>query len=73
MLMHDRLEVAIDFAEYWRILRKRRWVVLGVAFGVFLAVAVTTLLTRPVYRSQALIQIQPSDPKIFAFQDDSGV
>lgn len=48
----------IDLLSYWRVLIKRRWLVLGV-LGIVLATAlVGTLLTTPVYRATAIMQIE---------------
>jgi succinoglycan biosynthesis transport protein ExoP len=48
----------IDLLNYWRILLKRRWTVLG-ALGIVLAtVLVATLLMTPIYRSTSTLQIE---------------
>jgi capsular exopolysaccharide synthesis family protein len=48
---------AIDLLAYWQMLLKRRWLVLGImASGLALALLVT-LLTPPVYRASATLQI----------------
>jgi capsular exopolysaccharide synthesis family protein len=47
----------IDLLAYWQMLLKRRWLVLGImASGLALALLVT-LLTPPVYRASATLQI----------------
>jgi capsular exopolysaccharide synthesis family protein len=52
-----RDEEEIDLLAYWQMLLKRRWLVLGViATGLALALLVT-LLTPPVYRASATLQI----------------
>ena len=48
---------AVDLMRYWRILVKRRWTVLG-ALVIALAYAlVSSLLTTPIYRASAVLQI----------------
>lgn len=48
---------AVDLMRYWRILVKRRWTVLG-ALVIALAYAlVSSLLTTPIYRASATLQI----------------
>lgn len=53
-----------DVQAYWNVLLDHRWVVLGV-LGVVLAIAlVLTLLTTPIYRALATIQIQQDTIKV---------
>ncbi|MEN1944777.1 polysaccharide biosynthesis tyrosine autokinase [Luteimonas sp. MJ293] len=47
----------IDLLAYWRILLKRRWLVLGVLGGVVALSLLATLMMPPVYRSTATLQI----------------
>lgn len=48
---------AIDLVRYWRILLKRRWTVLGALAIAITYAIVATLLTTPIYRSSASLQI----------------
>ncbi|MFZ7095377.1 GumC family protein [Luteimonas dalianensis] len=50
-------EDEIDLLAYWRILVKRRWLVLGVLGGVVALSLLVTLMMPPVYRSTATLQI----------------
>ena len=47
----------IDLLAYWRILLKRRWLVLGVLGGVVALALLATLMMPPIYRSTATLQI----------------
>ncbi|MGY0561511.1 GumC family protein [Luteimonas sp. A277] len=47
----------IDLLAYWRILLKRRWLILGVLGGVVALSLLATLMMPPVYRSTATLQI----------------
>ncbi|KLJ00724.1 polysaccharide biosynthesis tyrosine autokinase [Luteimonas sp. FCS-9] len=47
----------IDLLTYWRILVKRRWLVLGVLGAVVAVTLLATLLMPPVYRATATLQI----------------
>lgn len=47
----------IDLLAYWRILLKRRWLVLGVLGGVVALALLVTLMMPPIYRSTATLQI----------------
>lgn len=47
----------INLLDYWNILVKRRWTVLGLGLIAALVAFVNTLLTVPIYRTGATIQI----------------
>ena len=47
----------IDLLAYWRILVKRRWTVLATLAIILAAALVATLLTTPIYRASASLQI----------------
>ena len=48
----------IDLLSYWRVLIKRRWLVVGVLAIVLTTSLVGTLLTTPIYRATATMQIE---------------
>lgn len=50
-------EDEIDLLAYWRILVKRRWLVLGVLASVVALALLVTLMMPPVYRGTAILQI----------------
>ena len=54
----------IDLQAYWRVLRDRRWVVLGVWAAVVVGALALTLLTTPIYRALATIQIERDTIKV---------
>lgn len=62
-LSHDR-GGEIDLQGYWKVLRDRRWVVLGVLGAVLVIALVMTLLTTPIYRALSTIQIQRDAIKV---------
>ncbi len=47
----------IDLRAYWRILLKRRWLVLAILGTVAICALVLTLFTTPIYRATAMLQI----------------
>jgi succinoglycan biosynthesis transport protein ExoP len=55
---------AFDFRSYGRILQKRLATILTVFFVLFITVSIVTLRQRPVYRAQALLEIQKENPDI---------
>ena len=48
----------INLLDYWRIIVKRRWTVLGVLGIVFVTALVGTLLMTPIYRASTTLQIE---------------
>ncbi|MDT8322075.1 MAG: polysaccharide biosynthesis tyrosine autokinase, partial [Xanthomonadales bacterium] len=75
MVPYDPLQVrldddeTIDLREYWRILLKRRWVVLSVLMIIVVATLLSTVLMVPVYRSTASVQIMPPNSQILEYGD----
>ncbi len=59
----------IDLREYWRILVKRRWTVIGVLAIILVAALLATLLMVPEYRSTVQLQITPQGSRILAYED----
>ncbi|MCU1317972.1 MAG: hypothetical protein JWN63_3294, partial [Candidatus Acidoferrum typicum] len=55
---------ALDLRSYGRILRKRLPSILTVFFILFTVVLIATLKQRPVYRAQALLEVQKESPDI---------
>jgi succinoglycan biosynthesis transport protein ExoP len=55
---------SLDLRSYARILRNRLQTILIVFFILFTTVLITTLKQRPVYRAQALLEIQRENPDI---------
>jgi capsular exopolysaccharide synthesis family protein len=52
-----RKDDEIDLLAYWQVLLKRRWLILGITASVLAAALLVTLLTPPVYRATATLQI----------------
>lgn len=57
-------EDEIDLLAYWRILVKRRWLVLGVLGTVVALALIATLMMPPVYRATAVLQIDRESVQI---------
>jgi succinoglycan biosynthesis transport protein ExoP len=65
----------IDLLEYWRILVKRRWTVLATIAMVMVIALVGSLMTTPIYRSVATVQIERSAMQVIqvgGVNDESG-
>ncbi|MEN1927989.1 polysaccharide biosynthesis tyrosine autokinase [Luteimonas sp. MJ250] len=57
-------EDEIDLLAYWRILVKRKWLVLGVLGTVVALALIATLMMPPVYRATAVLQIDRESVQI---------
>ena len=55
--------------EYMRVLIKRKWMVIAVVAGIFLAVAIASLRQTPVYEAVGRIAINKADPNLITFKD----
>jgi capsular exopolysaccharide synthesis family protein len=58
-----------NLLEYWRVIQKRRATILTTAFIVFAVALVATLKQKPIYRAQALVEIQKENPDIPTLQE----
>jgi capsular exopolysaccharide synthesis family protein len=56
----DKDDDAINLLDYWRILVKRKWTVLATLAMVLVISFVNTMLTTPIYRSTASLQLDPA-------------
>lgn len=59
----------IDLREYWRVIVKRKWTVLGFFAIVMVAVTTATLLMTPIYRATTVLQIEREAAKVVEFDD----
>jgi polysaccharide biosynthesis transport protein len=64
-----RAEGASQVVAYWRVIQKRRWVVLSSLLIVVSTVAIGTLKEKPVYQASALIEIDPEPPNVLNFKE----
>lgn len=54
----------IDLLAYWRVVSKRRWLVLGVLGLVALATLLLTMMVTPIYRATAVLQIDNEEQQV---------
>jgi polysaccharide biosynthesis transport protein len=59
--------------EYFRVLIKRKWMVLSVLTGIFMVVAVASLRQTPIYEAVGRIAINKSDNNLISFKDSQPV
>ena len=55
--------------QYWRILRKRQWVVLATLAIVFALSVIATLNTTRLYQARSEVAIFPENPNVLGFKD----
>jgi polysaccharide biosynthesis transport protein len=59
--------------EYMRVLIKRKWMVISVIVGIFLAVAIASLRQTPIYEAVGRIAVNKADPNLITFKDSGPV
>jgi polysaccharide biosynthesis transport protein len=66
MLADDRRDDGdeIDLLAYWRILVKRRWLILGILAGVTALALLATLMATPIYRATVVMQVDNEEQNI---------
>ncbi|WP_047549736.1 GumC family protein [Methylotenera sp. G11] len=67
--VEDEDDDTLDLREYWRIIVKRKWTVIGFFIIVLVAVATATLLMTPIYRATSVLQIEREAAKVVEFKD----
>jgi len=58
--------------EYWRVLLKRKWIVIGSLAMIVGVVTISTLRSTPVYDAVGSIAINKMDPVVFSLKDSAG-
>ena len=56
-----------------RVLIKRKWMVIAVIVGIFMAVAISSLRQTPVYEAVGRIAVNKADPNLITFKDSGPV
>lgn len=56
---------AAHLSEYWYILQKRKWWVMGFSLGIVLLVGLYTFIRTPIFRASAVLQIIQDNPQAF--------
>ena len=57
--------------DYWRVLVKRVWVILGTLAFMLAGAVIVSLRTTPMYRAEGQITINKENPNPLGFKDDS--
>jgi capsular exopolysaccharide synthesis family protein len=62
-------EKEVHLRDYWKVLKKRRWLVLAFFLIVVVTTAIGTLAMRPIFRGTTTIQINKENPQIVEFKE----
>lgn len=55
---------ALDLARYWRVVRRHKWGIVGVALAVLAVGLLGAMLTTPLYRAQTTLVAEPFQRKV---------
>ena len=58
-----------DLRAYWRIIKKRRWTILSILLATITVVLIATVKAKPIYRADALLEIEKENPNIPTVQE----
>ena len=67
------LSDSTQIKDYLDILLRRKWIIILSVLFCIITVAISTLLTKPLYMATAVIEIIPDPPKITSFDKESEV
>jgi succinoglycan biosynthesis transport protein ExoP len=62
-------EEEVHLRDYWKVIQKRKWIVIAFFLIVLIATAVGTFTMEPVYRGTATIQINKENPQVVDFKE----
>jgi len=62
-------EKEVHLRDYWKVIQKRRWMIIAFFFIVVITTAVATFTMRPIYRGTTIIQINKENPQIVDFKE----
>ncbi len=59
---------AISFRKLFRVLERRKWLILAVAASVLAIGLLQTFTATPIYRASAIVQIDPEGPQVLPYE-----
>ncbi|MFB3887525.1 MAG: GumC family protein [Thermodesulfobacteriota bacterium] len=62
-------EREINLRDYWKVVRKRQWIIIAFFLIVVITTAVGTFTMEPLYRGTTTIQINKENPQIVDFKE----
>ncbi len=64
-----RAEESFDLLEYWRIIAKRKWSIVGLALAITLLAALVGYSIRPIYRATATLLVEAQKNRVVAIEE----
>jgi polysaccharide biosynthesis transport protein len=62
-------EKEIHLSDYWKVIMKRRWIIIALFLIVLITTAIWTFTMKPVYRGTMSIQINRENPQMVDFKE----
>jgi succinoglycan biosynthesis transport protein ExoP len=62
-------EKEVHLRDYWKVIVKRRWIIIALFLIVLVATAVGTFTMKPVYRGTVSLQINKENPQVVDFKE----
>jgi len=72
MISQDK-KTEVDLMEYWRMIVKRKWVIIGFAGTLIFFTGLFSFLKTPLYRSTSTLLIEEETSKILSIEETFGV
>lgn len=61
-------EKPVDFLEYWKVIKRRKWIIITFLCIVFTVTTIATFTKKPLYKSKGVLLIE-REANILSFQD----
>jgi len=62
-------EKEVNLRDYWKVVRKRQWIIVAFFLIVVITTAIATFTMKPIYRGTTTIQINKENPQIVDFKE----
>ncbi len=68
----EEREKEVDLLEYWRVIVKRKWVVVTFGGALILFVGIFSFLVTPIYKAKTTLLIEEESSRILSIEDEFG-
>ena len=68
----EEREKEVDLLEYWRVIVKRKWVVVTFGGALILFVGIFSFLATPIYKAKTTLLIEEESSRILSIEDEFG-
>src|SRR4030043_690040 len=62
-------EKEVNLRDYWKVIRKRQWIIIAFFLIVVITTAIGTFTMKPIFRATTTIQINKENPQIVDFKE----